>query len=814
MGIVLYGPEQKLLWEGGMGIRTDGNNYVAEIAATTILLTSVPHHVHLSLFTDCLSAIHTLNKPALSERRRLRTPARVWASLGQEARQRHPDVLIKHVRSHQGTNTFEQVGNDRADRLAKLHLELTEHEKPIPYYAIGDTFVELSHDGKIPAQDIRKFLTGLEKAEMLAEWKAAPRQGQLVSLFPTKLIKHSKKVWKWSIELRNGHIWTFFILSSLQWLPTKARRFKGQNKDLRCRNCLLGAVDEISHLSTCPALTQHHKLINETFRGMMRSWDSPFYLQKFFSDKEIKIERYLRTARSANPKISLPQGTLQGLATDFYEKHKLVETSAQRFVTAVRNAQKRYECRCDKGSHKCDLKNCWGTPPDLVQLLRQHFALETDAMADALHRQRSLTNWFSPYEEDTLFGASTDFLKHDLSGQNYFINPPFSGKVQTINGPTHIIKAIIEALVLTNKSPAPTRAVLIIPQLGGAQDGNEFIDLARKAGLLEIARVQAGNFRFVAPQSFLRDTPVQPGAYRLGVSIFLFSNQTSWLYDPVNWHDFVEDMTRWAAQNMHDKVIIPPATTLKFSERLMPEGMARTPSKQAGTCSSTSPITLLDGPCTTLFEPNFLRYKGWDPALTAQLCKINKGNRHAAAIGLFQRPLIEEIKRSESGKAEQNTDRMSRTILLLSYNRYREYQLLSKRSMEIETSLENDYGCKDSFHHLQRRPEMKAGIDSKTCLCREIKLSSKKRKRTSRRRPLLTKLPRKKRKRKRDHQEHGRGLLDYYGPPSLLQQTHHYQQQLQREQHARIRSPCPVTALGGTGDAILEARDRSLRFKR
>ena len=36
---------------------------------------------------------------------------------------------------------------------------------------------ELYHNGKTVSQDIRKFLTGLEKAEMLEEWKAAPRQG-------------------------------------------------------------------------------------------------------------------------------------------------------------------------------------------------------------------------------------------------------------------------------------------------------------------------------------------------------------------------------------------------------------------------------------------------------------------------------------------------------------------------------------------------------------------------------------------------------------------------------------------------------------
>jgi hypothetical protein len=155
--------------------------------------------------------------------------------------------------------------------MAKHHLKEAEQLEPIPYYAIGDTLVELCHNGNIISQDVRKFLTALEKTEMLAEWKAAPRQGQLLSLFPTKLIKYSKKVWKWAIELRNGHIWTYFMLSALQWLPTKARRYKGQKKDIRCRNCLLGMIDDQHHLLTCPALLRHHKLINETFRGDLRA---------------------------------------------------------------------------------------------------------------------------------------------------------------------------------------------------------------------------------------------------------------------------------------------------------------------------------------------------------------------------------------------------------------------------------------------------------------------------------------------------------------------------------------------------------------
>lgn len=64
--------DKKLLWEGCMGIRTDGNNYVAKIAAAAILLTSISPQISLSLHTDCLSAIHI--EVATLRAKRLRTP--------------------------------------------------------------------------------------------------------------------------------------------------------------------------------------------------------------------------------------------------------------------------------------------------------------------------------------------------------------------------------------------------------------------------------------------------------------------------------------------------------------------------------------------------------------------------------------------------------------------------------------------------------------------------------------------------------------------------------------------------------------------
>ena len=138
---------------------------------------------------------------------------------------------------------------------------------------------------------------------------------------------------------------------------------------------------------------------------------------------------------------------------------------------------------------------------------------------------------------------------------------------------------------------------------------------------MEIASIRAGTFRFVAPQSYLKDHPVQPGGYRFSVSIFLYCNQTSWLYDPVDWPEFVKDITSWGERYTENTLTIPAATTLKFAERIMPEGMARFPRRLAGTRSKSGPITLLDGNATSLCEPNALIYKGWKASTAATSSK-------------------------------------------------------------------------------------------------------------------------------------------------------------------------------------------------
>src|SRR3984893_9484019 len=74
------------------------------------------------------------------------------------------------------------------------------------------------------------------------------------------------------------------------------------------------------------------------------------------------------------------------------------------FWKSVNGSLKRYKCNCNK-RHSCELRNCWATPPSLLNLLQKHFCLEVEGMADVLHHSSNLKEWFSLYPEDKVFGA-------------------------------------------------------------------------------------------------------------------------------------------------------------------------------------------------------------------------------------------------------------------------------------------------------------------------------------------------------------------------------------------------------------------------
>jgi hypothetical protein len=77
-GIYLTDLEGKKVWSGGCVVRTDGNNFIAEIAAASIMIMACPPDVLLEIRIDSMAAIGALSKGILSERKRIRASGRSW----------------------------------------------------------------------------------------------------------------------------------------------------------------------------------------------------------------------------------------------------------------------------------------------------------------------------------------------------------------------------------------------------------------------------------------------------------------------------------------------------------------------------------------------------------------------------------------------------------------------------------------------------------------------------------------------------------------------------------------------------------------
>ena len=62
-------------------VRTDGNNFIAELAAASITVKALPPHLPLLLRIDSIAAIGAITKGIVSERKRVRAPGGLGSTL-------------------------------------------------------------------------------------------------------------------------------------------------------------------------------------------------------------------------------------------------------------------------------------------------------------------------------------------------------------------------------------------------------------------------------------------------------------------------------------------------------------------------------------------------------------------------------------------------------------------------------------------------------------------------------------------------------------------------------------------------------------
>jgi len=201
LGIVITDGGNQTLWTGGLVVRSDGNNFISELAAAAIVVKALPSTLRLTLRSDSLATIGAISKGPISERKRVRAAGRPWLNLCREdLLRKRTRISIEHVFSHRGNLSPEQQGNDLADTIANQYRRIGENLPSRDYFTeFEETFV-LRHNAKNIQGDPRPFLKKLEKEAMILIWKEKESQSRYVSKYPTQVMKQSKRVWKWAIQ--------------------------------------------------------------------------------------------------------------------------------------------------------------------------------------------------------------------------------------------------------------------------------------------------------------------------------------------------------------------------------------------------------------------------------------------------------------------------------------------------------------------------------------------------------------------------------------------------------------------------------------
>src|SRR6185503_16740319 len=158
-GLVIADRQSNPIWTVGFVVRSDGNNFIPELAAAAIAVKAVPPEMHLTLRSDSLATIGAISKGPVSERKRVRAAGRPWLNFcRQDLSDKRSQLRIQHVSSHKGTSTPEQKGNDMADCIANRYRALGENRPPRDYFTEFEERFLLRHNGTNIQGDPRQYL--------------------------------------------------------------------------------------------------------------------------------------------------------------------------------------------------------------------------------------------------------------------------------------------------------------------------------------------------------------------------------------------------------------------------------------------------------------------------------------------------------------------------------------------------------------------------------------------------------------------------------------------------------------------------------
>jgi hypothetical protein len=396
--VIITDPDHKVIYQGGMAIRTDGNNFLAELAAASCAIKALP--------PDMRPWLNFCRKDLLLKR---------------------TNLTIEHISSHKGNSSPEQKGNAKADEWANRMRKIGEEEEPYQYFTLSEEPFILKFKESLVQGDPRIFLKKLEEEKMIEIWKQkAPKQAEFITKHRIQIQKQAKRVWKWAVSANDGKAWIYYIYAACQWLPTNRRLYYNDKSPYgrqKCQLCLSGNNETMQHIWECPALAAEQTSLVQSIN------DSLIRLKVPFAQKQIptvvdkclnSILGKIRNNRMYKELAYLSAGKLRRLVSDYWRTNKISQFPFSLFISKVSALLP--ICQCIKGlGHVCGHKNIIALRDDLAEMLRLHFSLNVEANTSALGRSLLFGEWCSVNERDVSFGNKGAFWNADLVGKIVYL---------------------------------------------------------------------------------------------------------------------------------------------------------------------------------------------------------------------------------------------------------------------------------------------------------------------------------------------------------------------------------------------------------
>jgi ribonuclease HI len=685
-GIYITTNSHMPICSGGGAVRSDGNNFVAEMAAATVVIKALPLDRTLTLHIDSMAAIQSLEQGPVSERKRIKMQGRAWKSfLKTTLAEKRQQICILHVKSHSGLGSPQQQGNDQADKIAKNFMSQAEKLGPLPYFIAAEEHFLASHRDTLIGGNIRIWLKEQEIERLQDAWRKLKVQGRLFRRFPQQIKNLTKLIKNWSIKRNEGKAWMFFIFAVCDWLPLNHRIHNHGNDKQKtlCNLCQSNAAETTEHLFSCPALREEQNAVREEMDGVFKKWSIPYSALGHLPGLSVKSQwiNMLQKKLSINKKsLTLSGEKMQQLVEDYWTANRNNRHKAfPHFWKCINQVLKRYKCSCNN-RHSCELRNCWATPPSLIALLQKHFCLEVEGMADALHHSCHLKEWYSLYQEDKSFGAKHDFFQQELAGKNTYINPPFN----TFEGNQNLIEKVIMKVSDSLRSNLPTRTILLIPIFEG-KIGHLYETQARQSRFLEIATFPKGSFSFVAPEHYHIHNNFCPGFFSEKVGLYLCANKASLQIDPIDWDAMSRDLMTWSQENTKSPPTPNPITRQKFAQRMIPSHSARCFNTQSNLIfkPSNNFFHYYDFSFSPANETNSMKTFVRNSEHLELLSRMNQHDRLAGSLGILPNHLIKLLRLVTPEDSTKITSDLRLTIFWSTYRIWTKRQSLNRTYWNI-----------------------------------------------------------------------------------------------------------------------------------